>query len=73
MPPHDLNCFLETIMSGPTPANQSPADGAGPHPVRTEKDVIATEDIGMPSGVQPDEVPKPDEIRPDVDKVERKH
>lgn len=60
-------------MSGPTPANQSPADNAGPHPVRTEKEVIATEDIGLPTGVQAEELPKLDEIRPDQDKVERKH
>ncbi|GIZ50693.1 hypothetical protein [Noviherbaspirillum aridicola] len=61
-------------MSGSTPANQSPADAAGPHPVRTEKDVISTEDIGLPTGVQPEELPgKLDEIRPEQDKVERKH
>ncbi|HEY8607522.1 MAG TPA: hypothetical protein VIM12_10470 [Noviherbaspirillum sp.] len=60
-------------MTGPTPANKSPADSAGPQPVRTTKDTIATEDIGLPSGVQPDELPKLDEISPDQDKVERKH
>lgn len=61
-------------MSGPTPANQSPADAAGPHPVRTEKDVISTEDIGLPTGVQPEDTPgKLDEIHPEQGKEERKH
>lgn len=61
-------------MSGPTPANQSPAESAGPHPVRTEKDVIATEDIGLPAGVQPEDLPgKTTDIQPDADKVERRH
>lgn len=61
-------------MNRPTPANESPADAAGPHPVRTEKDVISTQDIGLPTGVQPEDLPgKLDEIHPDQDKVERKH
>lgn len=60
-------------MSGATPANKSPADGAGPHGVRTKEDVIATEDIGLPTGIQPEELPKLDEVKPDPDKVEKKH
>lgn len=61
-------------MSAPTPANRSPADNAGPHPVRTEKDVIATEDIGLPSGIKGEELPdKTDDIKPEPGRIEGKH
>ena len=60
-------------MTAPTPANKSPADNAGPQPVRTTEDVIATEDIGLPSGIQPDEVAKLGEVKPEEGKVEKKH
>ncbi len=60
-------------MTGPTPANKSPADGAGPHGVRTKEDVIATEDIGLPTGIQPDELSKLDQVKPDPDKTDTKH
>jgi hypothetical protein len=47
-------------------------DAAGPHPARTQDNLIGGDDIGLPSGIQPEEVGKVDEIKPDPDKVESK-
>lgn len=56
----------------PTPANQSPADNAGPHPARTAKNPIGVDDIGLPSGIQPSEAGSLDEIDPAPDEQEKK-
>lgn len=47
-------------------------ESAGPHPVRTKENPITTEDIGLPTGIQPEEAGKVDQIKPDADKVKNK-
>lgn len=44
----------------------------GHQKARTKDDPIGIDDIGMPSGPQPDQLPKLDEVKPDPDKVQRK-
>ena len=41
--------------------------------VRTKENPIGIDDIGLESGIQPDEVSKLDEIKPDPDKVQERH
>ena len=47
-------------------------ENAGPHPVRTTDNPIATEDIGLPTGIQADEVGKLNQVKPDPEKVQDK-
>lgn len=53
-------------------ANQSPADKAGPHPARDKDNLVVQDDIGLPSGIQPDEVSKLNEVNPDPEKLKNK-
>lgn len=39
-----------------------------PRPVRTKDNPLGIDDIGMPAGIQKDEVSKLEEIKPDPDK-----
>lgn len=61
-------------MSGnnQTNASQSQADRAGPQPARTKENSTGIDDIGLPSGIQPDELTKLDEVKPDPAKIENK-
>jgi hypothetical protein len=59
-------------MNDQTNANQSPADRAGPHKVRTKDNPIGIDDIGLPSGIPPDELASLDEVKPDPAKPENK-
>jgi hypothetical protein len=61
-----------TTHQQPTPANQSPADNAGPHAARTAENPIGIDDIGLPSGIQPSEVGSLDEIDPTPDTGQKK-
>ena len=47
-------------------------ENAGPHPARTTDDTITTEDIGLPAGLQSDEVGKLDQVKPTPEKVKDK-
>lgn len=47
-------------------------ESAGPHPVRTTDDSVTTEDIGLPTGIQPDDVGKLSQMKPDPEKVKDK-
>jgi hypothetical protein len=61
-------------MSGNDQANagESLADKAGPHQARTKENSTGIDDIGLPSGIQPGELTKPDEVKPDPAKVKNK-
>ncbi len=56
--------------------NQEPPsrleENAGPHGPRTKDNPIGIDDIGLPSGIQPDEVGKPEQIKPDPGKTQEK-
>jgi hypothetical protein len=45
--------------------DQSLSDKAGPEDARTRDNPIGIDDIGLPSGIQPDEVPKLNEVKAD--------
>ena len=47
-------------------------ESAGPHPARTTYNPITTEDIGLPAGIQSDEVGKLDQVKPTPEKVNDK-
>lgn len=47
-------------------------ESAGPHPVRMTDNPTTTEDIGLPTGIQPDEVGKLSQVKPDPGKVNNK-
>lgn len=53
----------------PTPANHAPANGAGPHEARTKDKITIVDDIGLPSGIQPEDAGKLEEIKPDPAKT----
>ncbi|MEC4719499.1 hypothetical protein RY831_10075 [Noviherbaspirillum sp. CPCC 100848] len=40
--------------------------------VRTKENPIGIDDIGLPAGIQPDEVTKLDDVRPDPAKTQQK-
>ncbi|OGB26773.1 MAG: hypothetical protein A3I66_21715 [Burkholderiales bacterium RIFCSPLOWO2_02_FULL_57_36] len=44
----------------------------GPHPARTTDNPISTDDIGLPTGIQSDEVSKLGQAKPDPEKVKNK-
>lgn len=67
----NLQIILETIMKNKENSRKLEED-AGPHPVRTEDNPVTTEDIGLPTGIQPDEVRKLDEVKPDSEKIKDK-
>ena len=66
-----LQINLEEIMK-PHENSKKLEESAGPHPVRTTDNPVTTEDIGLPTGMQPDEVSKLDRIKPEPDKVQDK-
>ena len=47
-------------------------ESAGPHPVRSTDNPITTEDIGLPTGIQPEEAGKLDQVKPDPEKIKNK-
>lgn len=42
-----------------------------PQPVRTKDNPLGIDDIGLPSGIQPDEVRKLQEIKPEPEKAKK--
>lgn len=58
-------------MSEQTNAGQSPSD-PGPQKARTKDNPIGIDDIGLPSGIPPDQLPKLNEVKPDPNKVANK-
>jgi hypothetical protein len=67
----NLKMLLGKIMNSQESAKRL-EESAGPHPVRTKDDPITTEDIGLPTGIQPDQVGKLDQLKPDPEKVKDK-
>lgn len=47
-------------------------ESAGPHPARTTDNPVTTEDIGLPAGIQADEVGKLSQVKPDPEKIKDK-
>jgi hypothetical protein len=45
---------------------------AGPHETRTKDNPIGVDDIGLPSGIQPEETGKLQDIKPDPKRVDNK-
>ncbi len=46
-------------------------EAAGPHPARS-KETLGGDDYGLPTGIQPEEAGKPDQIKPDPNKANDK-
>jgi hypothetical protein len=70
----DMRCLqthLEKIMKSGENSKKL-EESAGPHPVRTTDNPVTTEDIGLPTGIQPDEVAKLEEVKPDLQKIKDK-
>lgn len=53
------------------PDKHSLEEKAGPHEARTKDDLEGIDDIGLPSGIQPEEVGTLDEVKPDPAKIEK--
>jgi hypothetical protein len=57
-------------MSDTTNADQSLSDRAGPQKARTKANPLGIDDIGLPSGMQPEELAKLDEVKPDPKNID---
>jgi hypothetical protein len=71
----DLKIFLDDLLEKMMSSSENSKkleENAGPHPVRMTENSVTPEDIGLPTGIQPDEVGKLDQVKPDPEKVKTK-
>lgn len=43
---------------------------SGPRPARGKEELVGIDDIGLPSGIQPDDAGTLDQLRPEPDKLQ---